>query len=395
MITRERIVANFRTVPLGEVVEFLDYARRPVKEEDRDPGPYPYYGANGPQGTIGQYLFDEPLVLLAEDGGHFDNPSRGIAYQVSGKCWVNNHAHVLRPKSTIDIRFLTRVLENYDVTPFVTGTTRGKLTQAGAAQVPVPIQPLNEQRRIAAILDQADALRCKRRLAATMLKKIPYALIESMFAANASKVRLGEICERITDGVHQKPHYTETGVPFLSVKNVREGSIDLSDLKFIDEVQHNNFTRRCKPEPGDILYTKVGSYGRAAKLPDGLECSIYVSLALLKPKRNRIDPYYFEQCMNSPLVKRQADRRIKGIGVPDLHLDQIEQFEIPLPTMHEQQTFAAKATEVARLISIQDRAAEELDRLFAVLQYEAFAGDISTLKLGAVAASARSVAAAE
>ena len=96
MISRH-MLTGVRTKKLGEIVDFLDHKRRPVKESERIPGPYPYYGANGKQGTINNYIFDEPLVLLAEDGGHFDNPSRGIAYRVEGRSWVNNHAHVLRP----------------------------------------------------------------------------------------------------------------------------------------------------------------------------------------------------------------------------------------------------------------------------------------------------------
>jgi type I restriction enzyme S subunit len=97
MITREIAEATHPTKPLGEVAAFLDHKRRPVKQSERKEGPFPYYGANGLQGTIDSFIFDEPLILLAEDGGHFDNPDRGIAYEISGKTWVNNHAHVLKP----------------------------------------------------------------------------------------------------------------------------------------------------------------------------------------------------------------------------------------------------------------------------------------------------------
>jgi type I restriction enzyme S subunit len=156
VISRNSFNGVFRLARLGDVVEFLDSKRRPVTESDRRSGPYPYYGANGLQGTIDEFIFDEPLVLLAEDGGHFDDPERGIAYRVSGKTWVNNHAHVLRPGPNLDLAFLCRVLENYNVTPFVTGTTRGKLTQAGASEIVIPVPPLAEQRRIAEILDRAE-----------------------------------------------------------------------------------------------------------------------------------------------------------------------------------------------------------------------------------------------
>jgi type I restriction enzyme, S subunit len=170
MISRNFFTDIYPIKFLGEVVEFLDSMRRPVTESYRHAGNYPYYGDNGLQGTIDDYIFDEPLVLLAEDGGHFGNPKRGIAYQISGKTWVNNHAHVLRPKESIDLAFLCRVLENYDVTPFVTGTTRGKLTQAGAAGIPIP--PSAEQKRIAEILDRTQSLISKRKEALAKLDSL-------------------------------------------------------------------------------------------------------------------------------------------------------------------------------------------------------------------------------
>ena len=95
-------------VKLEQVVTFLDSQRIPITAKDRISGPYPYYGANGQQDSVHDYIFDEPLILVAEDGGNFDDPTRPIAYKVEGKCWVNNHAHVLRPNpEKIDINFLT------------------------------------------------------------------------------------------------------------------------------------------------------------------------------------------------------------------------------------------------------------------------------------------------
>jgi len=111
-------------VALAECCEFLDHIRKPVKESERVNGPYPYFGANGQQGWINGYLFDEPLVLLAEDGGHFSNPERGIAYKINGKTWVNNHAHVLRPiKGIVDVDYLAHALKNKDVRRHLSGST--------------------------------------------------------------------------------------------------------------------------------------------------------------------------------------------------------------------------------------------------------------------------------
>jgi type I restriction enzyme S subunit len=162
-------------------VEFLDHIRRPITASEREPGPYPYYGANGQQDSVAKYLFDEPLILLAEDGGHFDDPARGVAYGVTGKCWVNNHAHVLRPKPEFDFGFLKWHLADYDLGAFVNGTTRSKLTKASAERIPLVKPPLPEQRRIANILDQADAIRRKRRETIALTEELLRSAFLEMF----------------------------------------------------------------------------------------------------------------------------------------------------------------------------------------------------------------------
>ena len=193
MISRETIRRGFPIKPLGEVAEFLDSRRRPITTSERIPGPYPYYGANGQQDSVEDYIFDEPLILLAEDGGRFDQPDRGIAYAIEGKTWVNNHAHVLRPRAHAQLRYLVRVLENYDVTPWITGSTRAKLTKAGASKIQIPLPPLAEQKRIARILDAADALRAKRREALAQLDTLIQSTFVDMFGEPVSNLMGWEV----------------------------------------------------------------------------------------------------------------------------------------------------------------------------------------------------------
>lgn len=87
-------MSELKTVRLGDVCEILDSKRVPITAHERKNGSYPYYGANGIQDYVADYIFDDELVLLAEDGGNFGSKEKPIAYRVSGKCWVNNHAHV-------------------------------------------------------------------------------------------------------------------------------------------------------------------------------------------------------------------------------------------------------------------------------------------------------------
>ena len=190
----QELPSNWRWGKLAEICEFLDSQRIPVNETDRIKrisgksvsALYPYYGANGQVGWIDDYLFDEPLILLAEDGGFFGSHERPIAYMISGKTWVNNHAHVLRPKIGIDIEFLWLMLAiRPDVGKLVTGNTRPKLNQDIAAQIPVVILPLAEQKRIAAVLKEqlASAGRLQNNIEKQLheINNLPPALLRKAF----------------------------------------------------------------------------------------------------------------------------------------------------------------------------------------------------------------------
>jgi len=148
-------------VPLGKIVEVHDHRRRPIKAEERQArivgkSPtelYPYYGATGQVGLIDDYLFDFPAILLGEDGAPFLDRQRAKAYSVSGQYWVNNHAHILAPTGATTHGWLLHALNFIDYEPHVGGTTRLKLTKADLEQIPIPLAPIAEQRRIAARVD--------------------------------------------------------------------------------------------------------------------------------------------------------------------------------------------------------------------------------------------------
>ena len=150
-------MAKWRLASLGDLSDILDSQRIPVREEDRPSGSVPYYGANGQQGWIDRPLFDESLILLAEDGGHFDDyANRPIAYRIDGPSWVNNHAHVLRAATGVDQSYLFWSLRNKDIRRWIAGGTRSKLTRGEMEKVEIMLPPLEDQRRIAEILDTID-----------------------------------------------------------------------------------------------------------------------------------------------------------------------------------------------------------------------------------------------
>lgn len=168
--------AGWSAAPLGNVALVLDHLREPVKADEREArcagkqadDLYPYFGATQQQGWIDDYRLDGEFVLLGEDGVPFLDPLRHKAYLVSGRVWVNNHAHVLLGV-TFSNAFLLHYLNQFDYTGRVTGTTRAKLTKGDLVDIPIPVPPLAEQHRIVArveelmgLLDRLEAARAKR-----------------------------------------------------------------------------------------------------------------------------------------------------------------------------------------------------------------------------------------
>ena len=151
------------SMKLEDCCEILDSQRVPITGSDRTSGDYPYYGANGIQDYVDDFIFDDELVLLAEDGGNFGSKTRPIAYRVSGKCWVNNHAHVLKPKAGLDVDYLCYSLMFYDVGGMVNGATRQKLTQAAMRQMIIPKRSLDEQIEIVNIIKKIQGVIASRK----------------------------------------------------------------------------------------------------------------------------------------------------------------------------------------------------------------------------------------
>lgn len=143
---------------LGEVAINQDSKRRPVTKSARNKGEIPYYGASGIVDYVSDYIFDGDFLLVSEDGANLIARSTPIAFSISGKTWVNNHAHVLQFNSYTERKLIEIYLNSIDLTPYISGGAQPKLNQANLNKIPIPVPPLEEQTRIVAILDKFDAL---------------------------------------------------------------------------------------------------------------------------------------------------------------------------------------------------------------------------------------------
>lgn len=149
---------EWEVVRLGEVVEFKDGKRRPIKSEDRAlmAGSYPYYGATGVIDYVNDFIFDEELILLGEDGENILSRNAKLVYHIKGPAWVNNHAHVMKVRAGYDTSFLAHYLEGIRYDKYNTGTAQPKLNKAVCEKIPLRIPEFDEQVKIGQTLSSAD-----------------------------------------------------------------------------------------------------------------------------------------------------------------------------------------------------------------------------------------------
>lgn len=225
----------------------------------------------------------------------------------------------------------------------------GSLVRARPAEVgniEVPLPPLTEQKRIAAILDKADAIRRKRQQAIQLANDFLRAVFLDMFGDPATNPKgwkvstLGELCAKITDGEHGTVKRLESGKLYLMARNIdRKGNLDLSEVSYISEEDHQRIYKRCAPEKGDVLLVCVGAtIGKALVVPDIGEFSLARSVALLKPG-NQIVSDYLLSLINTEALQRQFVSSGNSSAQAGLYLGKIKEIMVPVPDLEEQLRF--------------------------------------------------------
>ena len=180
--------------------------------------------------------------------------------------------------------------------------------------------------------------------------------------------RLQSITSILTDGTHKTPTYSEDGYIFLSSKNVTSGKIDWSNIMYIPESLHQELYSRLAPKIGDILLAKNGTTGVAAIVDREEVFDIYVSLALIRVVENIIDPLYILNVIGSSFAQDYFSSSLKGIGVPNLHLEHIRNTLIPIPPCLEQARINSRTDMLLPLAGQIEENREELKRLVSFLK---------------------------
>jgi type I restriction enzyme S subunit len=383
-------------VTVEECCEILDRKRVPVNGEDREKriGEVPYYGANGLQGYIDAFIFDEPLILIAEDGGRFDEYStRPIAYRISGKSWVNNHAHVLKANEAFCQDAIFYSLEHKDIQSFIVGGTRSKLNQSALRAITISLpESKPEQTKIAEILstvdraiEQTEALIAKQqRLKTGLMQDLLTRGIDEHGKLRSEQTHkfkdsplgripvewevkpMGQVSTLITNGFVgvATPYYTELsdGVPYLYGNNIRCNRMDMRKLTRITRQFHER-QQKSQLNPGDMLTVQSGHIGTTAVVPDELPESNCHALILTKFKKDLLDPNFVSFYCNFCLETGTMGHLFVGSTIKHINTSDFAKFSIPFPSKDEQSEIAKRLLDLNFSI---DGSAQGLSKLRAL-----------------------------
>ncbi len=244
-----------------------------------------------------------------------------------------------------------------------------------------PIPPLEEQRRIAAILDKADAVRRKRQQAIALTEELLRSAFLEMFGDPVTNpkgwemVTVSDIVSDVRDGPHVSPEYSDDGIPILSTRNIRPARLVMEDVKYISEKTYSKLVKQFKPQHGDVLLTKGGTTGFAKAVDWNWSFAIWVHLAALRPTK-RIRPEFLEAALNSPSCYKQSQLYTHGIANRDLGLSRIRKIQLFLPPLHLQEQYCNLRQRLLKQLTTQESSLRESDRLFNSLLQRAFRGEL-------------------
>lgn len=268
--------------------------------------------------------------------------SLGVYVWAGEKAVLNQHIFkVVFDKCPIDKSFFVHQVQEVlsKAESSAHGATMKHLTKPVFDALPFYLPSLDEQRRIAAVLDKVSGLITKRRKQLDKLDELVKARFVEMFGDEQKRMLISGVCKIITDGTHQPPPFVSEGIPFLFVSNIVTNTITYNTEKYITQDTYDELIKRTPIEIGDILLSTVGSYGHPAIVKDNRQFLFQRHIAYLKPKTEVVYSEYLYSALLSDDVQRQIEEKVKGVAQKTLNLSEIRTIIIPTPSRDKQKTF--------------------------------------------------------
>lgn len=380
-------------VKLGEIVSNEDSKRVPLKQSDRlnRSGVFPYYGASGIIDYVDDYLFDGNYMLVGEDGANLLARSTPIAFQARGKFWVNNHAHVLSSNGKADLRFLGYYLNKIDLKPFVTGSAQPKLNRSRLDSILVPFPLLTEQKRIAAILDKADAIRRKRQQAIQLADEFLRAVFLDMFGDPVTNPKGWEVkpleygIKSISSGWSAKGEsypckIGELGV--LKISSVTSGKFKPEENKLVHSEEIPEGKSLIFPKKGDLLFSRANTRELVAAtciVPNNAD-SVFLPDKLWKVETNskNLVPEFLNYLIWQPRFKERLTSQATGTSGSMLNISKgkFESTEAIFPPLDLQENFKSIYWKLQTTVDYSEESLLKGAEVFESLSQKAFMGQI-------------------
>ena len=333
-------------------------------------GDYPFFTCAVEPLKIDKYSYDCECVLVAGNG------DLNVKYY-NGKFDAYQRTYIIESidKTHLCVPYLYRFLDNYIDTlrsQSIGGVIKyiklGNLTEA-----PIYIPSIETQNKTVKLLSFLDSLIEKAYQQNKKLDELIKSRFVEMFSTGEyATVKLKSVCTKITDGTHKTPNYLSKGITFISAKNIINGELNFSDVKFISEEEYNEIQRRCQVELYDILLSKSGSLGSPVIVKTDMPIGLFESLALIKYNRDELLPEFLCEQLKSDSIQRQFRAGTKGVAVKHLHLNVIGNTEIIIPPINLQQQFANFEAQTNKSKLVVKKQIEKLETLKKSLMQEYF-----------------------
>jgi type I restriction enzyme S subunit len=392
-------VSDVPMVPVGELMVSRGGSVNPLNfpDEDFDLYSIPAFDAGKPEVTVGadigstKQVVQPNDVLLSKIVPHIRRAwvvgeDRGRRLIGSGE-WIVFRSERVWPEYLRHVLVGDPFHQQYMQTVSGVGGSLLRARPAFVAGISIPLPPLEEQRRIAAILDQAETLRTQRRQALAHLDTLTQSLFLDMFGDPASNPKkwtclsVGDTAIKFSDGPFgsnlKSSHYTETGVRVIRLQNIGVGELVDKDKAYVSE-DHFSKLRKHECLPGDVLIGTLGEPNlRACIQPLSLVRSLNkADCVQLRPNPQIANAAYLCALLNQPAVEEMAQDLMQGQTRVRISMGRLRGLAIPVPPLALQQTFATRIQAIEALKATHRAALAQLDALFASLQQRAFAGEL-------------------
>jgi type I restriction enzyme S subunit len=294
-------------------------------------------------------------------------------------------AILIKDKKKMDPKYFYYALKNTKLTGSNMAVMGHTLNTESLNSLKIPVfENLSDQIRIADILSQAESLIAQRKQSISLLDEFLKATFLDMFGQGENNLfpvqKLNDVTTKITDGEHGTVARLESGRLYFMARNITiNNTIDLTEVSFISETDHEKIYKRCNPEVGDLMMVCVGAtIGKVALVPIDIEpFSMARSVALVKPNKKIIKPAYLLWFFNSDLGKRQVKSSTNEAAQGGLYTGKLKEIKIPIPPINLQTKFGSIVEKVETLKTQYQQDLSELQNMYGVLSQKAFKGDLS------------------